>query len=106
MIYEKYANTVAKYRTVVTGTPKPHAQRTPADLLTFNCYFCWETKSLRDEKYYVEKGTIDKINDDGTVDIAIEHKIKYHPEARKRQYYNLYPVEFGSTPEQAVENKL
>ena len=107
MIYEKYSNIAPKVRIIVTGTqPKPLQERKPADTSQSTCYFCWQTKSEENLKYYVEQGTIVQVLDNGMIEIQIPHKVKYHPDITDLVSRVLYIDEFGSTPEQAVENKL
>ena len=107
MIYEKYSNIVPKVQIIVTGIqPKPIDQRKPADTSQSTCYYCWRTKDAEKSKYYVEQGTIVQVQDNGMVEIQIPHKVKYHPDITDLVSHVLYIDEFGSTPVQAVENKL
>ena len=102
MIYDK-----PLYEVVVTGTqPKPTKQRVDADTTQEVCYFCHRAKDEEKGTYYVERGKILEVDDHNMAEIEIPYKVRYHPDRVWNQSYRLFLNEFGSTPEQAVENML
>jgi hypothetical protein len=100
-------NPVPELHLIVTGTqPKEHNERIPADTTKSECYYCWRTKSARQHKYYVEQGILVRILENGMAEVEIPCLVKNRPDIKVRTTHLLYLDEFGSTPEQAVENKL
>lgn len=107
MDYIKAQETTPRYRTVVKGVePKQIKQRTPADLTQSICFVCWFTKNEHKQEYYVDQGTITGVDEHGRVFVKIPVKVKYHPNEMDYVEHLLFPDELGSTPEQAVENKV
>jgi len=100
-------NAVPAVQYIITGVqPKDHNDRTPAEITQAECYYCWRTKNARKHQYYVEQGTLVKVLEDGMAEIEIVKNVRRHPDITVRTTHLLYLDEFGSTPEQAVENKL
>jgi len=100
-------NAVPEVQYIVTGIqPKELKERIPADTSKTECYYCWRTNSAKQHRYYVEQGTLVQVLKNGMAEIEVPCLVKNHPDYRVRTTHVLYLDEFGSTPEQAVENKL
>jgi hypothetical protein len=100
-------NAVPEVQYIVTGVqPKELKERIPADTSKVESYYCWRTKSMRKHSYYVEQGILVSVLENKMAELEIPCLVKNHPDITVRTTHALYLDEFGSTPEQAVENKL
>ena len=101
-----FNNMVPEGKIRVKGTqPKPLSNRIPADLSNTDCYLCLKQRGYKTPSYEVVPGRILQLKEDGRVEVEIIYKVRNHKDYRVKEVQELYPDEFGSTPQQAVENK-
>ena len=101
-----FNNMVPEGKIIVKDTqPKTFGTRIPADLSSTECYLCLKQRGYKNPTYEVVPGRILQVKEDGRVEVEIIYKVRNHKDYRVRETHELYPDEFGSTPQQAVENK-
>ena len=101
-----FNNMIPQDKIIIKGIqPKPLGKRTPADLIDKACYLCLKQRGYKTPSYEVVPGRILNVKEDGKVEIEIIYKVRNHKDYRVRETHELYPNEFGSTTQQAVENK-
>src|ERR1035437_9766208 len=102
-----FNNMVPEKKMIIKNTqPKPVGTRISADLSNTDCYLCLKQRGYKNPTYEVVPGRILQIKEDGRVEVEIIYKVRNHKDYRVKEVQELYPDEFGSTPEQAVENKV